>query len=79
MHLDKGVRDEIDEYLDGKLELRYRWPDGVACLPAFPAGASSPDVFAINVNDPQHAGNVAVVRDGQPVKITHEGDDTLAK
>ncbi len=78
VQLDKGVRDEIDEYLDGKLELRYRWPDGVASLPAFPAGASSPDVFAINVNDPQHAGNVAVVRDGQPVKITHEGDDVLA-
>ena len=57
---------------------RDQWPGGTASLPAFPAGASSPDVFAINVNDPQHAGNVAVVRDGKPVKITHEGDDTLA-
>ncbi len=76
--LDKGVRNEIDEFRDGKLETRYRWPDGVTSLPAFPAGASAPDVFAFNVNDPQHAGNVAVLRDGQPVKITHEGDDILA-
>ena len=69
----------MDEYRDGKLELRYQWTDGMAFLPAFPVGTPSPDVIAFNVSDPQHMGNVAVLRDAQPVKITHEGDDELAK
>jgi len=34
--------------------------------------------LAFAVGDPTHATNVAVLRDGQVQKITHEGDDTLA-
>jgi dipeptidyl aminopeptidase/acylaminoacyl peptidase len=76
----KGVITEVDRYRDGKLETAYRWPDGVVSgLPVYPMMASAPDVLAFNVADPSHSTNVAVCHGAELQKITHEGDDTLAK
>ena len=80
VEMHKGVITEIDAYRDGKLETAYHWPEGVVeSLPAFPMFASSPDVLAFSVGDGAHPQNIAVVRGGDLQKITHEGDDTLAK
>jgi dipeptidyl aminopeptidase/acylaminoacyl peptidase len=74
-----GVSTEVATYRSGKLETKYKWPDGtIGELPVSPAISSGPDVLAFNVADPYHAENVAVVRDGKLQKTTHEGDDTLA-
>jgi dipeptidyl aminopeptidase/acylaminoacyl peptidase len=76
----KGVITEVDRYRDGKLETAYRWPDGVVSgLPVYPMMASAPEVLAFNVADPSHSTNVAVCHGAELQKITHEGDDTLAK
>jgi dipeptidyl aminopeptidase/acylaminoacyl peptidase len=75
----KGTATEIYSYRDGQVEPAYRWPGGIVqSLPAFSPFADSTDALAFTVGDPAHAANVAVVRDGQLQKITHEGDDTLA-
>jgi dipeptidyl aminopeptidase/acylaminoacyl peptidase len=80
VEMHKGVITEVDRYRDGKLETAYRWPDGVVSgLPVYPMIASAPDVLAFNVADPTHSTNVAVLRGGELQKITHEGEDTLAK
>ncbi len=76
----KGVASEVDRYRDGKLETAYRWPDGIVSgLPVFPAIASAPEALAFSVADPAHATNVGVLHGGELKKVTHEGDDTLAK
>ena len=76
----KGVITEADRYRDGKLESAFRWADGVVSgLPIYPMMASAPDVLAFNVGDPSHSTNVAVSHGAELRKITHEGDDTLAK
>jgi dipeptidyl aminopeptidase/acylaminoacyl peptidase len=76
----KGVITEADRYRDGKLETAYRWADGVVSgLPIYPMMASAPEVLAFNVGDPSHSTNVAVSHGAELQKITHEGDDTLAK
>jgi dipeptidyl aminopeptidase/acylaminoacyl peptidase len=80
VEMHKGVITEVDRYRDGKLETAHRWPDGIVSgLPVYPMIASAPDVLAFNVADPTHSTNVAVLRGGELQKITHEGDDTLAK
>jgi dipeptidyl aminopeptidase/acylaminoacyl peptidase len=80
VELHKGVVTEVHTYRDGKLEPVYRWPGGsVTSLPVTPAFTSSPDVRALSVMDPEHTENVAVVRGSELQKITHEGDDALAK
>jgi dipeptidyl aminopeptidase/acylaminoacyl peptidase len=76
----QGVITEVDSYRDGKLERAYRWLDGVVSgLPVYPMIASAPDVLAFNVADPSHSTNVAVRHGAELQKITHDGDDTLAK
>jgi len=80
VEMHKGVITEVDRFRDQKLETAYRWPDGIVSgLPVFPMFSSTPDVLAFNVADPAHATNVAVARGSELQKITHEGDDTLAK
>jgi dipeptidyl aminopeptidase/acylaminoacyl peptidase len=75
----RGTVSEIYSYRNGKLELAYRWPGGIVQTPpAFSPFASSSDVLAFTVDDPSHSSNVAVERQGQLRRITHEGDDTLA-
>jgi dipeptidyl aminopeptidase/acylaminoacyl peptidase len=74
-----GVSTEVATYRSGKLETKYKWPEGtIGELPVSPAISSGPDVVVFNVADPYHAENIAVVRDGKLQKTTHEGDDTLA-
>jgi dipeptidyl aminopeptidase/acylaminoacyl peptidase len=76
----KGTIIEIYSYRDGKLSPAYRWPGG--CVFAPPANSpfiSAPEVLAFNVGDPSHIGNLAVAHGTELQKITHEGDDTLAK
>jgi dipeptidyl aminopeptidase/acylaminoacyl peptidase len=75
----RGVIADIDSFRDGKLVQMYRWPDGVILgAPVNTSFTNSPDVPVFTVGDPSHAPNVAVIRDGKLVKITQEGDDTLA-
>jgi dipeptidyl aminopeptidase/acylaminoacyl peptidase len=75
----KGTVSEVYAYRDGKVEPAYSWPGGVVrSLPVFSPFASAPDALAFNVGDPSHAPNVAVAREGQLRRITHEGDDTLS-
>jgi dipeptidyl aminopeptidase/acylaminoacyl peptidase len=75
----RGTVSEIYAYREEKLELTYRWPGGIVqSPPAFSPLASSTDILAFTVGDPTHSSNVAVVRQGQLQRITHEGDDTLA-
>jgi dipeptidyl aminopeptidase/acylaminoacyl peptidase len=90
VQMHKGTSVETYSYRDGKLEAAYRWPGGtLGGLPARTEFASSPEVLAFTVGDPSHSANVAVVQVNQAhvndarrnelQKITHEGDDTLAK
>jgi dipeptidyl aminopeptidase/acylaminoacyl peptidase len=75
----RGTVSEMYAYRSEKLELAYRWPGGIVqSPPAFSPFASSTDVLAFTVGDPKCASNVAVARQGQLQRITHEGDDTLA-
>lgn len=75
----KGTVSEIYAYRDGRVEPAYRWPGGVIqSLPAFSPFSSSTDLLAFTIGDPTHSANVAVAREGQLRRITHEGDDTLS-
>jgi dipeptidyl aminopeptidase/acylaminoacyl peptidase len=76
----KGTSAEIYSYRDGKLAPAYRWPGGAVSAPPVRTGfTSSSGALAFTVMDPMHAANVAVLHGEQLQKITHEGDDTLAK
>jgi dipeptidyl aminopeptidase/acylaminoacyl peptidase len=75
----RGVRTEIDSFVDGKLTPLLRWPNGTTIgMPAANPFPDAQDVVAVGVGDPEHANNVAVVKDGQLQKITFEGDAQLA-
>lgn len=75
----RGVVTEIYAYRGDKVEPAYRWPGGVVQFSAaFSPFASSTDTLALTVGDPTHTTNVAVIRQGQLQRITHEGDDTLS-
>jgi len=75
----KGTVTEIYTYRNEKVELAYRWPNGIVqSPPVLSPLASSTDVLAFTVGDPGHSSNVAVARQGQLQRITREGDDTLA-
>jgi len=75
----KGTVTEIYTYRNEKVELAYRWPNGIVqSPPVFSPFASSTDVLAFTVGDPGHSSNVSVARQGQLQRITREGDDTLA-
>jgi dipeptidyl aminopeptidase/acylaminoacyl peptidase len=77
--VDRGVRTEVDEFVNGALKPVYRWPDGiVAGLPVTSEYAAARPQIALNVGDPLHARNVAVPIKDQLLKITHEGDSQLA-
>jgi dipeptidyl aminopeptidase/acylaminoacyl peptidase len=75
----QGAVSEIYAYRDDKVEPAYRWPAGIVqSPPAFSPLTSSTDAVAFTVGDPTHSTNVAIARQGQLQRITHEGDDTLA-
>jgi dipeptidyl aminopeptidase/acylaminoacyl peptidase len=76
----KGTVVEVYSYHDGKLSPAYRWPGGVVYgPPASSPFVSAPEALAFTVGDPSHSLNVAVAHGTDLQKITHEGDDTLAK
>ncbi|MFZ2054151.1 MAG: S9 family peptidase [Candidatus Aminicenantales bacterium] len=75
----RGVQGEVHAFKDGILTPVYTWPEGtVLGTPVFPRFAGAPERLAFTVGDPKHAGNVAVAKKDQLVKITHEGDEQLA-
>lgn len=76
----RGVRSEIDAFRDGSLVPTYKWPEGsIGNGPVSPQIASAPDVRVFTVSDPQHASNLAVAQGDTLQRITHEGEDQLAK
>ena len=79
VQMNKGTIVEVYSYGDGKLEPAYHWPGGVVSPPVFSPFRSATEVLAFSVGDPAHATNVAVVRGSELQRITHEGEDTLAK
>jgi dipeptidyl aminopeptidase/acylaminoacyl peptidase len=80
VEMHKGTIIEIYSYRDGKLSPAYHWPGGILySAPVDSYFTSSAEVLAFTVGDPTHSPNVAVVRGSELQKITHEGDDTLAK
>ena len=75
----KGVATEIDSYRDGKWGAVYRWPDGVVeSVPAGSPYANSSGVLAFTVGDPWHADNIAILKNGELEKITHDGEEVIA-
>ena len=79
VQMNKGTIVEVYSYRDGKLEPAYHWPGGVAFPPVFSPFLSTPEALAFNVSDPAHASNVAVVHGSELQRLTHEGEETLAK
>ena len=75
----KGTSTEVWSYRDGKLQAAYRWPGGTVYPPAFSPFLSGSDALAFSVRDPAHATAVAVARGAELRKITHDGDDVLAR
>jgi dipeptidyl aminopeptidase/acylaminoacyl peptidase len=77
--VNRGVRNEIDEYTDGALKPVYHWPDGVfAGLPIGSLYQGGSEQIALTVSDPEHTRNLAVPDGDHLRKITHEGDTELA-
>ncbi|MGP0020528.1 MAG: alpha/beta hydrolase family protein [Candidatus Sulfotelmatobacter sp.] len=80
-----GVRSEVDAFQNNELVPTYQWPDGtVGSGPIAPQIASAPEVHATKVQaftvaDPQHPSNVAIAHGNTLERITHEGDEQLAK
>ena len=75
----RGVRGEVHAFKDGTITPAYAWPEGIVLgNPVFPKIAGAPERLVFTVGDPQHEENVAVAKDGQLIKITHEGDEQLA-
>jgi dipeptidyl aminopeptidase/acylaminoacyl peptidase len=80
VQVNKGVATEVFAFADGKLKNAYGWPGGaIQRLPVSSPFSTSPSMMAFTVEDPQHTGNVAVAGTGALQKITHEGDEDLAK
>jgi dipeptidyl aminopeptidase/acylaminoacyl peptidase len=78
--VDKGVSVEIDRFDHDQLAAAYSWTGGtIGRTPVFSKLNGSPETLAFTVGDPTHTQNVAVARDGQLHKITHEGDDNIAR
>ena len=75
-----GVQSDVEEFRDGALTPLYRWPEGVVDgLPAMSEYERAGGQIAFTVADPRHASNVAVPDSQELRKITHEGDEQLAK
>ena len=76
----RGVQTEIDSFQNNALTTTYKWADGTVDDGVVATElASAPDVRVLTVSDPQHTSNVAAATSGGLQKITHEGDEQLAK
>jgi dipeptidyl aminopeptidase/acylaminoacyl peptidase len=78
VRVNRGVRNEVDEFRNGALNRVYRWPDGVVGGPVRSEYADTSEQVALTVGDPTHASNVAVPEGDHLRRITHEGDEQLA-
>ena len=77
--VNRGVRNELDEFGNGTLKSAYRWPDGVlAGMPVSSEYAETSGQVALTVGDPQHTSNLAVPEGDHLRRITHESDEQLA-
>jgi len=77
--VDRGVRNEVDEFQEGALKPAYRWPDGViGGVPVNSDYVTAKEQVVLTVGDPEHARNLAVPEGDHLRKITHEGDEQLA-
>jgi len=74
-----GVRTSVESFQNDSLAAAYTWPDGTIDNIVSPQFASAPDVHAFSITDAQHTENVAVAHDHTLERITHEGEDQLAK
>ena len=75
-----GVQSDLEEFRDGELKTAYRWQQGfIAGLPVRSDYAQASGQIAFNVDDPDHAMNVAVPDGDHLLKITHEGDGPIAE
>ncbi len=76
----RGVQIEIDSFQNDALTTVYKWDGGTIDGGVVATElASAPDVRVLTVSDPQHTSNVAAATSNTLQKITHEGDDQLAK
>ena len=71
-----GVQTNVVEFKNGGMGASFA-NGGVVGMPATPELRSAPSTLVFPVSDPTHASNVAVVRNGTLVKITHESDAAL--
>jgi dienelactone hydrolase len=77
--VDRGVRTEVDEFVDGGLKPDWQWPGGVVSgAPVGSPYAGTTTQVAFTVSDPAHARNVAVPDGDHLRRITTEGDSQLA-
>lgn len=78
--VNRGVRSEVDEFRDGALKTAYRWPEGIVRgTPVESEYAGAGQQMAFTVTDPTQTGNVAVPDGDHLRRITHEGDEELAR
>ena len=75
--VNRGLRNEMDEFREGALKPVIQWPEGV--LGGLPVRSEyAGERLAFTVADPSHARNVAIQEGDHLRRITHEGDDALA-
>ncbi len=75
-----GVRSEIEVLRNNSLQPAYEWPNGtIYSGPVSPQLSFAPEVRVLTVDDPQHTSNIAIARGNSLEKLSHEGDDELAK
>ena len=76
----RGVQVQIDALQNGTLKTVHRWPAGIFTgLPVFSPFSCARERYAFNVEDPEHAENVAIAREGGLEKITRAGDERLSR
>jgi dipeptidyl aminopeptidase/acylaminoacyl peptidase len=80
VEVNRGVRTEIDEFRDKTLTRRYEWPNGfIGRTPVVSEYTGSVEQLVFAVDDPRHSTNLAVPGPSGLQRITHEGDDEIAK
>jgi dipeptidyl aminopeptidase/acylaminoacyl peptidase len=77
--VDRGVQTEVDEFRDSSLKTAFRWNDGIVGPPVQSEYAGVDTPMLTTIADPSHSSNVAVVQGETLRKITHEGDEQIAK
>ena len=70
----------MDEFRDNSLSRKLDWPDGyVDTLPIWSEYEGFAEQLLVGVSDPKHSANLAVPGPSGLQRITHEGDDQIAK